>query len=105
MNSRVWTPRRSAVHTLIKITSQHRSNRNPLQGSPPVNKFGILATPSTRRWKADCFRSSQPSFLEFTAKEDLIESEVLVLGNVPQIRVSVSFTVREELSGGFDFVA
>jgi hypothetical protein len=83
MNSRVWTPRRSAVHTLIKITSQDHSNRNPLQGSPPVNKFGILATPSTRRWKADCFRSSQPSFLEFTAKEDLVESEVLVLGNVP----------------------
>jgi hypothetical protein len=83
MNSHVWTPRWSAVHTLIKITSQHRSNRNPLQGSPPVNKFGILATPSTRRWKASYFCSTQPSFLEFTANEDLIESEVFVFGNVP----------------------
>ena len=83
MKLRVWTPRRSAVHTLINITNEYRSNRSPMQSSPPVDKLGVLATPWAWRWKANYFGSTQPSFLELAGMEDLIESEVFVFGDVP----------------------
>ena len=86
INSRVWTPRRSAVHTLTKKytnSGQYRPHRSPQEGHPPINKFSVLATPFAWRWKANHFCPAHTCFLEITASEDVIESEVFVLRDVP----------------------
>ena len=107
MNSREWTPRRSAVHILIYVANQHlqKSKGTTPENGSPVNKLRILATTFTWYRKADHLCPTHACLLKIVADEDLIESEVFIFGDVPQICPQVSFEIIEEFRGGLKFAA
>jgi len=76
----------------------------PENGSP-VDKLRILATTFTWDRKADHLCPTHACLLEIAADEDLIESEVFIFSDVPQICPQASFVTIEEFRGGFKFAA
>ena len=76
----------------------------PRNGAP-IDKFGILATSFTGYWKSDYCCSTHPRLLEITADKYLVESEVFVFCDVPQIPIHTFVVLVEELGWWFELLA